>query len=66
MQQGQGARGSPDPLWPLETRGLGEKKEALLCYAKVNWGCGLSPEESLPFQNAALRTSFGVVGEMGP
>ena len=28
----QGARGSPDPLCPLETRGLGEKKasEALL------------------------------------
>ena len=24
------------------------------------------PEESLPFQNAALRTSFGAVGEMVP
>ena len=27
----QAARGSPDPLWPMKTRGQGEKKQALLC-----------------------------------
>ena len=30
------------------------------------WGCGLFPEESLTFQNAAPRASFWAVFEMGP
>ena len=30
----QGVRGSPDPLWPMETRGLGEKKPSVALLSK--------------------------------
>ena len=46
--------------------GRGRKRLAFLRSAKAHWGYGLFPEESLPSQNAALRSSFGAVGEMGP
>ena len=64
--RGQGARGSPDPLWPMLTRGLGEKKASIALLSKLHWGCGLFPEDSLPFQNAVLRTSFRSVSDMSP
>ena len=33
-QQGPGSQGSPDPLWPMETRGLGEKKASVALLSK--------------------------------
>ena len=54
----QGAIGSPDPLWCMQSRGQGEKKASVASLGKAHWGCGLFPEGSLPFQNAALRTSL--------
>ena len=33
-QQGPGSQGSPDPLWPMETRWLGEKKASVALLSK--------------------------------
>ena len=34
----------------METRGLGEKKASVAFVRKAHWGCGLFPDESLPFR----------------
>ena len=39
----QGARGSPDPLYPLETRGLGEKKASVALLSKGAFGLCFVP-----------------------
>ncbi|RKM63781.1 hypothetical protein C0215_19630 [Clostridioides difficile] len=41
--RGQGARGSPDPLWPMETRGLGEKKASVALLSKGALGLWFVP-----------------------
>ena len=49
MQQGQGARGSPDPLWPMETRGLGEKKASVAFLRKGALGLWFVPQGESTF-----------------
>ncbi len=39
----QGARGSPDPLWPMETRGLGEKKASVALLSHGALGLWFGP-----------------------
>ena len=45
----QGARGSPDPLWPMETRGLGEKKASVALVRKGALGLWFVPRRETTF-----------------
>ena len=45
----QGARGSPDPLWPMETRGLGEKKASVAIVRKGALGLWFVPRRETTF-----------------
>ena len=42
-QQGQEVRGSPDPLWPIEVRGLGEKNASVALVTKGALGLWFVP-----------------------
>ena len=51
-QQGsraQGARGSPDPLWPMKTRALGEKKASYALLSNGALGLWLVPRGESTF-----------------
>ena len=52
------ARGIPDPLWPMESRELGEKKASVALLSKGVFALRFVPGGESPFQSAALRTSF--------
>ena len=45
----QGARGSPDPLWPMETRGLGENKASVALLSKGALGLWFVPRGESTF-----------------
>ena len=47
--RGQGARGSPDPLWPMLTRGLGEKKASVALLSKGALGLCFVPRRESTF-----------------
>ena len=47
--RGQGARGSPDPLWPMDTRGLGEKKASVAFLSKGALGLWFFPQRESTF-----------------
>ena len=63
MQQGQGARGSPDLLWPLETRVLGEKKASVALLSKGALGLWFVPrrESSIPEYSSLHRVWIGAL-----
>ena len=49
----QGARGSPDPLWPMETTGLGKKKASVAFVRKGALGLWFLPRRKSTFLIAA-------------
>ena len=55
MQQGQGARGSRDPLWTLETRRLGEKKASVALLSKGALGLWFVPRVESTFPECSSQ-----------
>ena len=51
----QAARGSPDPLWPMETRGLGEKKASVALLSKGALGLWFVPRRESTFPECSSQ-----------
>ena len=61
-----GARGSPDPPGPMGIIGLGENQASAAILSQDALGLRFDPEQSFHLQNAAPRSAFGAVSEIGP
>ena len=66
-ERAQGARGSPSPLFPTSSGGLGAKTAcvAFLSKGAVGLVCAARRAFQGPLQTAAPRSSVGAVGETG-
>ena len=56
--RGKGARGSPDPLWPMATRGLGEKKASVALLSKEALRLWFDPRGESTFPECSFLNGF--------
>ena len=63
-QQGPGSQRQPRPSLAYGDQRARGKKASVALLAKAHWGCGLFPEESRTFPNAAPCMEFGAEREI--